>query len=658
MQNCRMRRTQFWPHVWGTMSKTLVATTWAGAGLRAWVCLLGLGCAVWLGLPQQARAAHAYAQFGDIKYPAGFAHFDYVNPQAPKGGTVALVSPTRVSNFDKYNPFTLKGTAPPNIGGLLFETLLTGTMDEPTTAYGLLAEDVAVAADGLSVVFRLNPKARFHNGEPVLADDVRHSFETLISPQAAPQFRTYFSEVRGVRVLGPRTVRFDFVRPNAELPLIVGSLPVFSRQWGVVNGQRKPFDQLVTEEPIGSGPYRIGRVNWGRDITYVRDPNWWAQDLNVRRGMYNFDQITFKIYKDNTAQLEAFKAGEFDYIQAFIAREWARAYSGRRFDRGELIKRELEHGNAGDFQGFLFNTRLPKFADPRVREALALTMDYEWLNRQLFYNAYARVRGYFVASDFEAKGRPGPEELRLLEPLRAQLPAAVFDTDVPQPPVTHIDASQGPTLRDNLRRARDLLAEAGWRYRDGALRNERGEVFTLEFLDNSGSMGRVVTPIAKNMEKLGIKANYRVIDFAILQKRLDVFDFEVISSRWLGSEAPGTELLERFGSKSADIEGSGNLSGLKDPAVDALLDRVVSARTRPELVAAVRALDRVLRHKHLAIPHWYGGVHRIAYRAGWFEEPTNKPRYYQPEAWVLSTWWASQANQTQQAQRAQRAARR
>ena len=591
-----------------------------------------------------AWSAHAYAQFGDIKYPPGFAHFDYVNPDAPKGGQIALVSPTRISNFDKYNPFTLKGTAPPGLSSLVFETLLTGTLDEPTTAYGLLADEVRVADDRLSVTFRLHPQARFHNGDPVLAEDVRHSFETLISPQAAPQFRTYFSEVKGVQVLGERLIRFDFVRPNAELPLIVGSLPVFSRQWGVVNGVRKPFDQVVTDEPIGSGPYRIGRVNFGRDITYVRDPHWWAADVNVRRGMFNFDRVTYKIYKDNTAQLEAFKAGEFDFIQAFIAREWARAYSGRAFDRGELIKRELQHGNAGDFQGFIFNTRLPKFQDPRVREAIGLAMDYEWLNRQLFYNAYERVRGYFVASDFEAHGLPDADERALLDPLRSQLPAAVFDQTVPKPPYTSLDPDSGQTLRDNLRRARDLLAAAGWHYRDGALRNERGDVFTIEFLDNSGSMGRVVTPFTKNLERLGIRATYRVIDFAILQKRLDVFDFEVISSRWLGSEAPGTELLERFGSASAAVEGSGNLMGVKHPAVDALLDRVVSARTRPELVSAVRALDRVLRHLHLTVPHWYSSVHRVAYRAGRFEQPSTVPRFYQPEGWVLSTWWASPDN--------------
>jgi microcin C transport system substrate-binding protein len=587
-----------------------------------------------------AWAGHAYAQFGDIKYAPGFAHFDYVNPAAPKGGEITLVPPTRLSNFDKYNPFTLKGSAPPSLNGLVFESLLTGTLDEPTTAYGLLAQDVTLAPDRLSAVFTLNPQARFHNGDPVLAADVKHSFDRLTSTEAAPQYRTIFGEIRDVTVLGERKVRFDFKRVNTELPLIAGSLPVFSRKWG----EGKPLDQIVTDTPIGSGPYRIGKVNFGKDISYERDRDYWARDLNVRRGLFNFDRITYKIYKDSTAQLEAFKAGEFDYIQAFIAREWARAYTGRQFERGELIKQELKHGNAGDFQGFLFNLRRDKFKDVRVRQAIALAMDFEWLNRQLFYNAYTRVRGYFVGSDFEAKGRPGPEELAVLEPLRRQLPPEVFSDEVPQPPYTSLDPASGQTLRDNLRRARDLLAAAGWTYRDGALRNAQGEPFTIEFLDNSGSMGRVVTPYARNLEKLGMQVNYKVIDFAILQKRMDVFDFEIISNRLIGSEAPGTELLERYGSKAADTEGSSNVIGLKSPAVDALLDQVISAQTRPQLVARVRALDRVLRHGHYAVPHWYSGVHRVAWRAGRFEQPAVTPRYYQPDGWITSVWWATEAN--------------
>ncbi len=585
-------------------------------------------------------AAHAYAQFGDIKYPEGFSHFSYVNPIAPKGGEIAMVSPSRASSFDKYNPFTLKGTAPPGLGSLMLETLLTGNSDEPTTAYGLLAEDVSVAKDKLSVTFRLNPLARFHNGDPVLALDVKYSFDRLTSKEAAPQFRTYFSEVASVVVVSEREIRFNFKRANAELPLIVGSMSVFSHQWGA----DKPFDKIITEVPIGSGPYKLGQVDFGKDIQYVRDNNYWAKNLNVRKGMFNFNRISYRLYKDTTAQFEGFKAGEFDYIQAFVAREWARGYKGKLFDNGTLIKKELQHGNAGDFQGFMFNTRLPKFKDARVRQAIGLAMDYEWMNRQLFYQAYTRVRGYFVGSDFEAKDLPDTDELNLLEPMRDKLDPAIFTQAVPLPPVTSLDPASGHSLRDHLRLARDLLAQAGWTYREGALRNEKGEPFTIEFLDNSGSMGRVVTPYAKNLEKLGFKVVYKVVDFAVLQKRMDVFDFELISNRIGGSEAPGTELLERFGSKSADTEGSSNIIGVKDPAVDALLDKVVAAQTRGQLVAACKALDRVLRHGHYSVPHWYGSVHRVSWRAGRFEQPNITPRYYQPESWIQSTWWATPAN--------------
>jgi len=585
-------------------------------------------------------AAHAYAQFGDIKYPEGFSHFSYVNPIAPKGGEIVMVSPSRASSFDKYNPFTLKGTAPPGLGSLMLETLLTGNSDEPTTAYGLLAEDVSVAKDKLSVTFRLNPLARFHNGDPVLALDVKYSFDRITSKEAAPQFRTYFSEVASVVVVSEREIRFNFKRANAELPLIVGSMSVFSHKWGA----DKPLDKIITDVPIGSGPYKLGQVDFGKDIQYVRDNNYWAKNLNVRKGMFNFDRVSYRIYKDTTAQFEGFKAGEFDYIQAFVAREWARGYKGKLFDNGTLIKRELQHGNAGDFQGFMFNTRLPKFKDARVRQAIGLAMDYEWMNRQLFYQAYTRVRGYFVGSDFEAKDLPDTDELNLLEPMRDKLDPAIFTQAVPLPPVTSLDPASGHTLRDHLRLARDLLTQAGWTYRDGALRNAKGEAFTIEFLDNSGSMGRVVTPYAKNLEKLGFKVVYKVVDFAVLQKRMDVFDFELISNRIGGSEAPGTELLERFGSKSADTEGSSNIIGVKDPAVDALLDKVVAAQTRGQLVAACKALDRVLRHGHYSVPHWYGSVHRVSWRAGRFEQPNITPRFYQPESWIQSTWWATPAN--------------
>jgi len=410
----------------------------------------------------------------------------------------------------------------------------------------------------------------------------------------------------------------------------VGGLPVFSRKWGA----GKPFDEVISEQPIASGPYKIGRMNFGRDITYQRDPSYWARDLNVRRGMFNFDRITYKIYKDNTAQTEAFRAGEFDYIQVFSARDWARRYSGKKFDTGELVRRELETRNAGDFQGFIINTRREKFKDPRVREALVLAFDFEWLNRQLMYDSYTRVRGFFNNSDFEAKGLPGPDELKLLEPMRKALPAKVFSQEVPLPPSTRPPGS----LRANLLRAKALLEEAGWTYRDGALRNAKGEPLVVEYLDG-GSFERVFVPYAQALGKLGIEGRYRRADFALIQKRLQVFDFDLFSMRVPGQEAPGSELLSRFGSRSADTPGSSNLIGVKDPGVDTLLEKVVSSNTRPDLIASLRALDRVLRHNHYIIPHWYAATFRVSYRAGKFEQPTIAPQYYGPEDWVLRTWW-------------------
>jgi microcin C transport system substrate-binding protein len=576
-----------------------------------------------------AWAAHAYAQFGDIKYPKGFSHFEWVNPDAPKGGELSLVPPLRITNLDKFNPFILKGTAPPGLGGLVFETLLTGTLDEPTTAYGLLAEDIEVAADKLSVTFRLNAAARFHDGKPVMAADVKHSFDKLMSKEAAPQYRVVYGDVKRAVVTGPRTVRFDLARASAELPLLVGGLPIFSRDWGA--GKR--FDQVIMDMPIASGPYRIGRFN-DRDVTYQRDPNYWARDLPVRRGMYNFERITYKIYKDNTAQTEAFKAGEFDYIRTFSAREWARVYTGKKFDSGELVRAELSTKNAGDFQSYWINIRREKFKDPRVRQALNLAFDFEWLNRRLMYNSYVRCYSWFNGSDFEAEGLPQGDELAVLKPLRAKLSPKVFDEPVPLPPSTNPPGS----LRDNLRKAKDLLAAAGWTYRDGALRNAKGEPFVLEYLD-SGSGERTLTPWFQALARLGIQGDYRRGDFALIQKRLDVFDFDLFTIRVPGNDAPGADLLARFASDQADVEGSSNLIGIKDPAVDALLEKILEANTRPELAARLKALDRVLRHGHYVVPQWFSNTFRVAWRGGKFEQPQVAPSYYTPDDWVVSTWW-------------------
>jgi len=582
-----------------------------------------------------AWAAHAYAQFGDVKYPPGFTHFAYVNPAAPKGGEICMVPPTRPTNFDKFNPFTLKGTPPHNIGALMFDTLLVGNSDEPTTAYGLLAEDVTVAPDRLSATFRLDPRARFHDGKPVLAADVVHSFRTLISKEAAPQYRTIFVEVKDAVALDERTVRFDFASPNPELPLVVGGMAVFSRDWG----RGRPFDQVVSDVPIGSGPYRLASPRMGRDVTYVRDPAYWAKDHPTRRGHFNFDRISFKIYLDETSRFEGLKAGEFDFMREFISRNWARQYTGRAFVSGELAKRAFENRNPGDFQGYVFNLRRPKFQDIRVRQALGLAFDFEWMNRQLFYGLYKRVHGYFPNSDFHAEGLPKADELALLEPLRAQLRPEVFGP-APVSPGTAPPRS----LRENLRQAQALLREAGWTYRDGALRNAAGEPFTIEFLNDQPSLIRIVGPFQKALEKLGIQLTYRSVDFSLAKQKMDAFDFELTSLRLPGSTAPGGELLELFGSRAAATPGSANVWGIADPAVDALLQKVVTARTRPELSAAMRALNRVLSHGHYSIPQYYGDAFLVGYRPGRFVLPPTIPPYYDVHNWAMSTWWASSSN--------------
>jgi microcin C transport system substrate-binding protein len=580
-------------------------------------------------------AAHAYAQFGDIKYPPGFTHFSYVNPDAPKGGEIRMVPPTRPTNFDKLNPFTLKGTAPSGIGSLMFESLMTGNSEEPTTVYGLLAEDVEVAPDRLSATFRLNPKARFNDGSPVLAADVVHSFNTLTGPLAAPQFRTIYAEVKKATAASERVVRFDFASPNRELPLVIGGMAVFSRQWG----GGKPFDQIVTEMPIGSGPYKPASDRLGRDITYVRRADYWGADLPVRKGLYNFDRITFRVYLDETARFEGLKAGEFDFMREFTSRNWARQYKGKQFDSGEIVKRAFENHNPGDFQGYVFNIRKDKFKDVRVRQAIGLAMDFEWLNRQLFYGIYTRVQGYFPNSEFHAEGLPKPDELALMEPLRGKLKPEVFGP-APQPPST----APPNSLRENLRKARALLEEAGWTYRDGALRNAKNEVFTIEFLNDQPGLIRVVTPLQTALRKLGIEMTFRTVDFSLSQQRMQNFDFEMTSLRLPGNSAPGGELLELFGSKAADTQGSSNIWGIADPAVDAVVGKVLAATTRPELATAMRVLDRVLSNGYYSIPQYYGNAFLVGYRPAPFVLPPAIPPYYDAGDWALTTWWASPAN--------------
>ena len=583
-----------------------------------------------------ALAASAYALWGDLKYPPGFSHFEYVNANAPKGGALRLVSNQRASTFDKYNPFTIKGSAPAYLADLMFDSLLAGSLDETAAGYGLLAEDVTVSPDGLSATFVLRDQARFHNGDPVLAADVKHSFDVLMGPFTSPGYKTLLEDVAGIEVLGERSLRYRFKKPNRELPLTVGGLPVFSRKWGMENGKAKPFDQVVMDLPIGSGPYKIGPVRFGKDITYVRDPAYWAKDLNVRRGMANFDRITVKIYKDNTAKLEALKAGEFDLMRFFSAGDWARRVNGKRFASGELVKGEFQHRLPSGFQSYVINVRRDKFKDVRVRQALGLAMDYEWMNRQMFYNAYQRVTGLFGNTDCQASGLPGPQELAILEPWRKQIPEAVFGP-MSTPPRT--DGSN--SLRENLRRARDLLAQAGWKVQNyGVLRNARGEAMTIDYLDSNEGGARVISPWARNLEKLGIQLNYRAVDFALYQQRLNRFEFDVTTIAYAGTHNPGQEFADMFGSKAAVTEDSGNLAGVSSPAVDAIIMRMTSAKTKAELLPACQALERVISHSHYLVPQWTAATHRMAFNDRRLARPAQTPPYSTGEGWAIYTWWA------------------
>lgn len=610
VQNCRMRLTQ-------SIS-----------------CLALLGSGLLAAVP--AWSAHAYALWGEPKYPADFRHFDYVNPDAPKGGTLRLVSNLRYSTFDKYNPFTLKGSPPAYLADMMFETLLTGSLDETATGYGLLAEEVSVPPDGMSATFRLRAEARFHNGKPVLAKDVKHSFDTLMGKFAQPGYKTIMAEVEGCDVIDQRTVRFRFKKANRELPLTVGAvLPVFSADWGVVDGKAKPFDEVVTDTPIGSGPYRIGPVKFGKDITYVRDPAYWGAKLPVRMGMGNFDQISIKIYRDSTARLEALKAGEFDLMRINSAGDWARRLTGKRFDSGELQKGQFANKLPSGFQSYFINSRREMLSDARVREALGLAFDFEWMSRQMFYGAYTRVHGLFGNTACETRGEPSALERELLEPYKDSLPAGTLGP-ISVPPRT----DEGGSLRGNLRRAQKLLEDAGWRVQDGVLRNAKGEPMEIEYLDSSETGIKGVSPWMRNLEKLGIRLKVRIVDYALYQQRLDKYDYDIISLNVPGTNNPGQEYADLFGSAAADQEGASNFVGVKSKAVDAMIQKMVSAKTEEQMLAACHALERIIVQGHYLIPQFYSAKHRMVYDGWRVAFPETMPAYSPGELWAVYVWWA------------------
>ena len=573
-----------------------------------------------------AAPAHGIALHGQLKYGPDFPHFDYVNPNAPKGGEARFAA---IGSFDTFNPFNIKGESAAGIGQL-FETLLASSADEPFSEYGLIAESVDVPDDRGSVTFTIRPIAKFHDGSSMTADDVIFSFETLKS-KGAPSYRFYYANVARIEKLNERQVKFTFLPgENRELPLILGQMPILSKKYW----QDRDFTATTLEIPVGSGPYRIGQFEPGRFIVYQRDANYWGKDLPATRGLHNIDRLRYDYYRDVTVALEAFKAGAYDLRMENVAKQWATGYDSPALTNGLVNKETFQHQLPSGMQGFAFNLRRPLFQDARVRQALAYAFDFVWSNRNLFFGQYQRTRSYVDNSELAARGLPSPEELALLEPLRKELPPEVF-TAAYEPPTANDDSQ----LRANFQKALQLLQEAGWVFRDRKLVNAKtGEPFRFELLIAEPTWERIALPFARNLERLGIEMTVRSVDSAQYENRERSFDFDMIVNVWGQSLSPGNEQREFWSSAAADQPGSRNVSGLKNPAVDRLVDQVIAAPDRASLVTRVRVLDRALQWNYLVIPHWHLSYARIAF---WdkFGYPATTPM----QGVQLDAWWIDPA---------------
>lgn len=574
--------------------------------------------------PDSVQPQHGIAMHGEPKYPSGFSHFDYVNPSAPKGGTLKMA--VVANGFDSFNPFDIRGVAAAGISTYLYDTLLVSSDDEPFSAYGLIAESLETPADRSYVVFNLRDTARFHDGEPITAEDVKFSFD-ILTTKGHPFFRNYYADVAKVTIENPQRVRFDFkATTNRELPLILGQMPILPAHYWAT----RDFGDNGLTPPLGSGPYEIGKFEAGRSIRYERVDDYWAKDLGVRKGRFNVDQIRYDYYTDDTVALEAFKAGNFDFRVETSAKNWATAYTGPKFDSGKIITEAVEHHRPTGMQGFAFNTRREVFSDPRVRRALAYGFDFEWANKNLFYGQYTRTDSYFENSDLASSGLPQQRELELLEPYRDQLSKDVF-TEVYQPPET--DGQQG--VRNNLRSALELLRSAGYAIENGKMvHKSTGKPLAFEILLFQKSFERVVLPFKNNLAKLGIDVSVRLVDSNQYVQRVREFDYDMITQVMPQSDSPGNEQREYWHSDNVEAVGSRNYMGVNDPVVDELVSQVIQAPDRDELVQRVRALDRVLLHGHYVIPHWHLAKDRVAY---W--NHLQRPEMTPKNGIDLDNWW-------------------
>ena len=592
-----------------------------------------------------ASWVHAYAAFGQPKYPRGFDHFDYVNPAAPKGGSLYLANPDRRTAFDKYNPFTVRGAAPAGLEIFMLETLATTSADEPMTMYGLLAEEMLIAPDKSSITFRLNPKARFSNGDPVTAADVKFSYDSLTGKYASPAYQSAFTDgIKQLVVVDDRTVRFDLSDRTSATIFKLGGLHVFSHKWGLKpDGTYIRFDELLNEVPLLSGPYTISSQDPPRRIEFKRNPNYWAADLNVRRGAYNFDRVVYRYYQDDTVSTEAFKAGEYDLVKVYSAPIWARQHKGPKWDDGRIIKMPFETESGDGLQSYQINLRRPIFSDIRVREAIVLSYDFETNNR---YRRLKRANSVFNNSEFAATGTPSPGELKLLEPYRAELPKQVFGPAFVAPR----NDSDVNALRRNLLKARSLLEAAGWKLApDGMLRNAKGEPFIFEYLSATGqNTDARMNPWRRNLDKLGIQVPDRKVDYALFNRRLTDFDFDMVLIVEPAFTLPEVaNYVDFYGSKSAGEPGSGNLRGVKSRAADRVLQAMSTATTLEDFRDACRALDRIVMWSYWQVPELYSNFEDMSY---WdkFAMPAVRPKFFQINnspmqtpllAWPLVTWW-------------------
>ena len=594
---------------------------------------LALCLAALVLLAPNAHAAgersHGLSAFGSLKYPADFEAFDYVKADAPKGGRLSMIGTAGRITFNSFNNYILKGDAAQGLT-LLFDSLMARAWDEPDAVYGLVAESVELAPDRSTATFYLRPEAKFADGTPIKAEDVVFSLDTL-KEKGHPNIQQPLKDVTKAEALDDLTVRYSFKGERTrDLPLLVATQPIFSKAYYSEN----EFDSSNLSKPLGSGPYEIADFKQGTYVLYRRRPDYWAKDLPVNRGRYNFDELRYEYFRDRTAELQALKASAYDLREEFTSRDWATAYDIPQVRSGRLQLLELPDKRPSGAQGFFINTRRPKFQDTRVRRALAYAFDFEWTNRNLFYGLYTRTNSFFENSEMMANGKPSAAELALLEPYRDKLPDEVFEEAYMAP----VSDGTGQDRR-NLRKASQLLNEAGWTIHGGQRKNEKGEPLRIEFLIFAPGFERIIAPYVKNLKLLGIDASIRRVDPSQYEQRVKDFDFDIAVQRYALQLTPGVELRNFWGSGAARMSGSFNLSGIDDPVVDALIEKVIEAKSREQLETATAALDRVLRAGHYWVPHWYKAAHNIAY---WdkFSRPETKPLY---DRGVIETWWYDDA---------------